>query len=140
MAMLTGDRAATARAVARRLQIADVEAEPLPADKVTAVERRKRQGQIVAMAGDGINDAPAGITLPRRHRPGADPVDGKPWPTSARTWLLPALTISPACAGRRPALSPSGPYAFTDHRRGGDGIVVGQRDSAMRTRLKRARL
>jgi len=71
--MLTGDRAATARAVARRLQIADVEAELLPADKVTAVERRKRQGQIVAMAGD---DAPAGITLPRRHRPGADPVDG----------------------------------------------------------------
>src|SRR5262245_6692002 len=59
VAMLTGDRAATARAVARRLQIADVEAEPLPADKVTSVERRKQQGQIVAMAGDGINDAPA---------------------------------------------------------------------------------
>jgi Cu+-exporting ATPase len=59
VAMLTGDRAATARAVARRLQIADVEAELLPADKVTSVERRKQQGQIVAMAGDGINDAPA---------------------------------------------------------------------------------
>jgi heavy metal translocating P-type ATPase len=57
--MLTGDHAMTARVVADRLQIADVEAEVLPGDKAKAVERLKGQGRIVAMAGDGINDAPA---------------------------------------------------------------------------------
>ena len=57
--MLTGDNRATAEAVARRLGIAEVEAEVLPADKSRIVERLRREGRIVAMAGDGVNDAPA---------------------------------------------------------------------------------
>jgi Cu+-exporting ATPase len=56
--MLTGDNATTAQAVARRLGIADVEAEVLPEDKARVVARLRQQG-VVAMAGDGVNDAPA---------------------------------------------------------------------------------
>ena len=57
--MLTGDNAATAKAVARRLGITEVEAEVLPEDKAKVVERLRREGRVVAMAGDGVNDAPA---------------------------------------------------------------------------------
>jgi len=57
--MLTGDNKTTAQAVARKLDIADVEAEILPEDKGKVVERLRKQGRIVAMAGDGVNDAPA---------------------------------------------------------------------------------
>ena len=57
--MLTGDNGVTARAVAARLGIDEVEAEILPADKAKTVERLRREGRIVAMAGDGVNDAPA---------------------------------------------------------------------------------
>jgi Cu+-exporting ATPase len=57
--MLTGDNRATAEAVARKLGIAEVEADVLPQDKGKAVERLRRQGRVVAMAGDGVNDAPA---------------------------------------------------------------------------------
>jgi Cu+-exporting ATPase len=57
--MLTGDNRATAQAVARRLGIAEVEAEVLPEDKSRIVERLRREGRVVAMAGDGVNDAPA---------------------------------------------------------------------------------
>ncbi len=57
--MLTGDNATTARAVARQLGIADVEAEVLPEDKAKAVERLRSEGRVVGMAGDGVNDAPA---------------------------------------------------------------------------------
>jgi Cu+-exporting ATPase len=57
--MLTGDNAVTARAVAEKLGIAEVEAEVLPEDKSRIVERLRREGRIVAMAGDGVNDAPA---------------------------------------------------------------------------------
>jgi heavy metal translocating P-type ATPase len=57
--MLTGDQRTTADAVARKLGIADVEAEVLPEDKSAIVSRFKREGRTVAMAGDGINDAPA---------------------------------------------------------------------------------
>jgi Cu+-exporting ATPase len=57
--MLTGDNATTARAVAARLGIKDVEAEVLPQDKSKVVERLRREGRVVAMAGDGVNDAPA---------------------------------------------------------------------------------
>jgi len=57
--MLTGDNRATAEAVARRLGIAEVEAEVLPEDKSRIVERLRREGRVVAMAGDGVNDAPA---------------------------------------------------------------------------------
>lgn len=57
--MLTGDNATTAKAVARKLGIDDVEADVLPEDKGTVVERFRKEGHIVAMAGDGVNDAPA---------------------------------------------------------------------------------
>jgi Cu+-exporting ATPase len=57
--MLTGDSRGTALAIAKELGIADVEAEVLPEGKSAAVEALRRAGKIVAMAGDGINDAPA---------------------------------------------------------------------------------
>jgi Cu+-exporting ATPase len=57
--MLTGDNRTTAEAVARRLGIESVEAEVLPDQKSAVVERLKREGKVVAMAGDGVNDAPA---------------------------------------------------------------------------------
>ena len=57
--MLTGDNRTTARAVARRLGIDEVEAEVLPDQKSAVVARLKREGRVVAMAGDGVNDAPA---------------------------------------------------------------------------------
>ena len=57
--MLTGDNRTTAEAVARKLDIAEVEAEVLPEDKGKVVERLRKEGRIVAMAGDGVNDAPA---------------------------------------------------------------------------------
>ena len=57
--MLTGDNRTTAEAVARRLGIDEVEAEVLPEQKSTVVKRLREQGRVVAMAGDGVNDAPA---------------------------------------------------------------------------------
>jgi len=57
--MLTGDHRATAEAVARRLGITEVEAQVLPDQKSAVVQRLKAQGRTVAMAGDGVNDAPA---------------------------------------------------------------------------------
>lgn len=57
--MLTGDNTTTAKAVARKLGIAEVEAEVLPEDKSKIVARLRNEGRIVAMAGDGVNDAPA---------------------------------------------------------------------------------
>ena len=57
--MLTGDNETTARAVARRLGIAEVEAEVLPGQKSAVIEKLRAQRRVVAMAGDGVNDAPA---------------------------------------------------------------------------------
>jgi P-type Cu+ transporter len=57
--MLTGDNKTTAQAVARRLGITEVEAEVLPDQKSAVVQKLQREGRSVAMAGDGVNDAPA---------------------------------------------------------------------------------
>ncbi|MGA0542947.1 heavy metal translocating P-type ATPase [Neotabrizicola sp. VNH66] len=57
--MLTGDNWTTAKAVARQLGIDEVEAEVLPDEKSAVVQRHKAAGEVVAMAGDGVNDAPA---------------------------------------------------------------------------------
>jgi Cu+-exporting ATPase len=57
--MLTGDNKTTAQAVARRLGITEVEAEVLPDQKSAVVQKLQREGHAVAMAGDGVNDAPA---------------------------------------------------------------------------------
>ena len=57
--MATGDGLTTARAVGARLGITEVHGEVKPADKLALVDRLQREGRVVAMAGDGINDAPA---------------------------------------------------------------------------------
>jgi Cu+-exporting ATPase len=57
--MLTGDNQATAQAVANELGIDTVKADVMPEDKVAAIQELQAQGKVVAMAGDGINDAPA---------------------------------------------------------------------------------
>jgi len=60
--MATGDGLTTARAVGQRLGLTEVHGEVTPADKLALVEKLQAEGRVVAMAGDGINDAPA---LPR---------------------------------------------------------------------------
>jgi Cu+-exporting ATPase len=57
--MLTGDNRFTAEAVARKLGIAEIEAEVLPDQKSAVIDKLRREGRVVAMAGDGVNDAPA---------------------------------------------------------------------------------
>ena len=57
--MLTGDNRTTALAVAKRLGMTEVEADVLPDQKSAVIEKLRREGRVVAMAGDGVNDAPA---------------------------------------------------------------------------------
>jgi Cu+-exporting ATPase len=57
--MVTGDSRTTAEAAARRLGIDEVEAEVLPEQKIEVIRRLQAEGRVVAMAGDGVNDAPA---------------------------------------------------------------------------------
>jgi Cu+-exporting ATPase len=59
LVMMTGDNRTTALAVAKRLGIDEVEAEVLPEDKAKVVQKLRAEGRAVAMAGDGVNDAPA---------------------------------------------------------------------------------
>jgi len=59
LVMLTGDSRATAEAVAKNLSISELEAEVMPERKAEVIQRLQKEGRIVAMAGDGINDAPA---------------------------------------------------------------------------------
>jgi Cu+-exporting ATPase len=60
--MLTGDNHNTAKAVADELHLTNFKAECLPQDKLNEIKRLQAEGKIVAMAGDGINDAPASGT------------------------------------------------------------------------------
>jgi Cu+-exporting ATPase len=73
--MATGDGLTTARAVGQRLGIDEVHGEVKPADKLKLVEKLQSEGHVVAMAGDGINDA-------RRWR---RPMSASPW-ARAPTW------------------------------------------------------
>jgi len=59
LVMLTGDRRESAEAIAKQLGLTEIEAEVRPEQKAAVIERLKKEGRIVAMAGDGINDAPA---------------------------------------------------------------------------------
>jgi Cu+-exporting ATPase len=59
LVMLTGDNQGTAQEIAQSLEIADFKAEVLPAQKAEIVKGLQKEGRVVAMAGDGINDAPA---------------------------------------------------------------------------------
>jgi Cu+-exporting ATPase len=59
LVMLTGDNRTTAQAVGSKLGIDDIQADVLPEEKAEAVKQLQSQGHIVAMAGDGVNDAPA---------------------------------------------------------------------------------
>src|SRR5690625_6673560 len=65
--MATGDGVSTAKAVAERLGIDEVHGEVTPGDKLDLVSKLQSEGRVVAMAGDGINDAPALAKIGRAH-------------------------------------------------------------------------
>src|SRR3546814_19675922 len=79
LVMLTGDNRTTAEAVARKLGIDAVEAEVLPDQKSAVVLRLQREGHVVAMAGDGVNDAPAPAAADRSEERRVGKEGVRPW-------------------------------------------------------------
>ena len=94
--MLTGDNRTTAEAVGKRLGIDEIEADVLPDRKGEVIKRLQSQGRIVAMAGDGTNDAPALRDCASRHCDGHGPVPT--WLSRAPESRWSKATCAPSCA------------------------------------------
>ena len=106
--MLTGDGRATAETVGRGLGIDEIVAEVLPQDKVAAVERLRDERRIVAMAGDGVNDAPAARGCGRRYRDGNGPRTSRWRAPGSRCRAATSWASSWPAACRRPRCGTSG--------------------------------
>ena len=151
--MLTGDNRTTAEAVAAKLGIEEVEAEILPDRKAEIVARLRREGRVVAMAGDGVNDAPAlaaadvgvamgtgtdvamesaGVTLLKGDLAGPGsrppPLRGDDGQHPPEPVLRVRLQRRRRADRRRRSLPLLRPSSLARHRRRGDGAVLGQRD------------
>ena len=150
--MLTGDNRTTAQAIARRLGISEIEAEVLPDQKSAVIDKLQREGRVVAMAGDGVNDAPAlaaadvgiamgtgtdvaiesaGVTLLKGDLQGivrARKLSAATMSNIRQNLFFAFIYNAAGRAHRRGrALSGVRHPAVADHRRRRDGAVVGQR-------------